>query len=460
MHIRKYDVDYGRRHFMSTAAQGAVAAGVLAPLWPLIANGADLGKAYPDEHMSVDMYTKGKIKTGDYVTAANVDAVKDLLDPITYKQVKTMGRKIKIVPTVTDATKLYPMGFLEASLKNKGKAKFDANGNIVEAATGKPWIGGLPFADAKNANEAIANLTLSWGRHDYCQYAIRQWDIAPDGSQAYQYDFVWAELQAQARIDGTVFQNKNDLLRLQSVWFTAPQDTSGSSFLSTWYYDQRKFPDLYGYLPAFRRVRQFPTNQRFEPLLPGITWFLSDAWAAGDPMLTWGNYKIVGRQPMLGAVSENWHGSKKNWELPVHGGPKGQTFFDTNFSMCPECIVLEAEPTGYPRAPVGKKRVWIDVRNQQFVAYITFDRRGEMWKSFEPGWSRYQDGSAVVKDSKGNSEWSWAYVLSHDIQANRMSRIMHTESTSGGYKSQLSTNGVDVYNKYLTNQAIQRLGTA
>src|SRR3546814_6470771 len=69
---------------------------------------------------------------------------------------------------------------------------------------------------------------LSWGRHDYCQYAIRQWDIAPDGNQAYQYDFVWAELQAQARIDGTVFQNKNDLLRLQSVWFTAPQDTAGT----------------------------------------------------------------------------------------------------------------------------------------------------------------------------------------------------------------------------------------
>ncbi|HEY9545080.1 MAG TPA: DUF1329 domain-containing protein, partial [Solimonas sp.] len=429
MHIRKYDVDYGRRALLQKAALGA-GAGVLAPLWPLIASGADMGKAYPDENMSVEMYTKGKVKTGDYITAANVDAVKNLLDPITYKQVKEMGRKIKIVPTVTDATLLNPMGFLEASLKNKGKAKFDANGNIVEASSGKPWIGGLPFADAKTANEAISNLTLSWGRHDYCQYAIRQWDIAPDGNQAYQYDFVWAELQAQARIDGTVFQNKNDLLRLQSVWFTAPQDTAGSSFLSTWYYDQRKFPDLYGYLPAFRRVRQFPTNQRFEPLLPGITWFLSDAWAAGDPMLTWGNYKIVGRQPMLGAVSENWHGTSKNWELPVHGGPKGQTFFDTNFSMCPECIVLEAEPTGYPRAPVGKKRVWIDVRNQQFVAYITFDRRGEMWKSFEPGWSRYQDGKAIVKDAKGNSDWSWMYVLSHDIQANRMSRIMHTESTS------------------------------
>src|SRR3546814_10179426 len=115
-----------------------------------------------------------------------------------------MVRKIKIVPTVTDATLLNPMGFLEASLKNKGKAKFDANGNIVEASSGKPWIGGLPFADAKTANEAISNLTLSWGRHDYCQYAIRQWDIAPDRSEEHT-----SELQSLMRISYAVFCLKN-----------------------------------------------------------------------------------------------------------------------------------------------------------------------------------------------------------------------------------------------------------
>jgi hypothetical protein len=37
---------------------------------------------------------------------------------------------------------------------------------------------------------------------------------------------------------------------------------------------------------------------------------------------------------------------------------------------------------------------------------------------------------------------------------------MHTQSTTGGYKSTLADNGVDVYNKYLTNQAITRLGQA
>ncbi|MBN8887098.1 MAG: DUF1329 domain-containing protein [Rudaea sp.] len=458
MHIKKFDFDYGRRMLLQKAAIGA-GAGVLAPLWSHIANAADASKAYPDELLHIEAFTKGKIKVGDVISADNVDVVKDLFDPITYKQIKTMGRKINIIEPPKSVAELFPADYLEVTLKNKGKAKFDANGNVVDEA-GNPWIGGLPFPDAKTGEEAIANLTLSWGRHDYSQYAIRQWDMDPGGDQAYQYDFVWAELQAQARTDGSVFQNRKDLLRLQSVWFTGPQDVSGTSFLNTWYYDQRKFPELKGYLPAFKRVRDFPTNQRFEPLLPGVTWFLSDAWAAGDPMLTWGNYKIVERRPWLAPVSGNWRGSKPNWEIPAHGGPKGKTFFDSYFSLVPECIVLEAEPVGYPRAPVGKKRVWIDVRNQLANSYITFDRRGEVWKSFEGAYGRLQDGGAVEKDAKGNVDWSWAYYLSHDSQTNRMSRGCHTQSCAGGYKSLLSAGNVDVYNKYLTVQAIQRLGAA
>ncbi|TDU33282.1 secreted protein, partial [Panacagrimonas perspica] len=40
MRIRKYDFNYSRRSFMEKVATGA-GAGVLAPLWPTIANSAD-----------------------------------------------------------------------------------------------------------------------------------------------------------------------------------------------------------------------------------------------------------------------------------------------------------------------------------------------------------------------------------------------------------------------------------
>lgn len=463
MWIKKYDFNYGRRSFMEKTLKGAAAAGVLTPLWPLIGNAADISKAYPEELLHIEAYTKGKMKPGDVITANNVDAVKDLLDPIAYQQVKTMGRRINIIESTKDVTKLFPYEYLEATLKNKGKARLDKDGNVV-TENGEPWIGGIPFPEPKNGLEAIANLTLSWGRHDYSQYAVRDWDIAPDGSIAYQYDFVWAELNTTARTDGTVWRGKKDLLRYQSVWFTSPQDTAGTSYLNTWYYDQRKFPDLSGYLPAFKRVRQFPTNQRFEPLVPGITLFLSDAWAAGDPMLTWGNYKIIGRQPMLAYIGGRnfmggYGGVMDNYERPVHGGPKNQTFFDTWAELVPECIVLEAEPVGYPRAPVSKKRVWIDVRNGMYVAYLLFDRRGEIWKSFEPAYAQYSNDKLTIKDGK-HPAWSWVFVHSHDIQANRLSRFVQAKEVKGGYKSTYDTGGEDVYNKYLTIQAIQRLGSA
>lgn len=69
MRIRKYDFDYSRRKFMENTAKGAMGGGVLAPLWPLIANAGDVSKAYPDELLSIDMYSKGKIKTGDVPAA-------------------------------------------------------------------------------------------------------------------------------------------------------------------------------------------------------------------------------------------------------------------------------------------------------------------------------------------------------------------------------------------------------
>jgi hypothetical protein len=56
--------------------------------------------------------------------------------------------------------------------------------------------------------------------------------------------------------------------------------------------------------------------------------------------------------------------------------------------------------------------------------------------------------------------WSWTYVMSHDIQANRMSRFVQAKEITGGYKSLYSADEDLVYNKFLTVQAIQRLGSA
>ena len=462
MHIKKYDFDYSRRFFMDKMAKGAMGAGVLTSMMPLVGNTGDISKAYPEELTNIEVLTKGKIKTGDIVDANNVEHVKDILDPVVYIQITQQGRRIRIAPTTTDVTELYPRDYLEATLRNQGMGAFDENGNVVVKGTGKPWIGGSPFPDPKTGLEAFANVTMSWGRHDTSVYGVEDNDIGPDGDIEYSYNLGWCEKNTVGLVsnpDGPYWEGHEDKLRYQAVWFTSPNDVKGTSFLNIWKYDQREFPDLFGYLPAFKRVRRFPTNQRFEPLVPGITFFLSDAWAAGDPMLTWGNYKIIGRGPFLGSQSGTWHGDQDNWskDKTLHGGKKGLNFYEVDFQLCPEVIVVEAEPIGFPRAPVSKKRVWLDVRNMAAIGYVTYDRRGELWRSFEIGFSQQKKGDVINPDSHGNPEWSWSYVHAQDVQTNRFTRFNHAQSIKGGLKTQFNTE--DAYDKYLTIQAIRRLGS-
>jgi hypothetical protein len=463
MRIRKYDFDFSRRSFMEKVATGA-SAGVLAPLWPTIASSADnVSKAYPDELLSIELYTKGKIKPGDVLTPNNVDAVKDLLDEVAYKQVKEQGRKIRIKDSTKDVTTLFNNTYLDKTLKNKGRGKFGEDGNVwTDGKVGNHWLGGLPFPDITEGAMCMANLCNNWGRHDYSQYAIPSYSMDPGGNDSYFHEFLWTELQVTGRNDGTIYNNFSDKLRYNTVFFTAPNDTKGSSFLSIWYYDQRKFPDLYGYFPAFKRVRQFPTNQRFEPLVPGITLFLSDAWGAGDPMLTWGDFKIIERKPFLGAVSgsHNWYGAGKapNWEPPRNGGGKGRTFWDTTFELVPEAIVWDSAPIGYPRSPVGRRREWMDARNGMMISQVTYDRRNQCWKQFEPGFGQFKNEKGAYTDKNGHPDWSWLYCTIHDIQTNRMTLLRHGEKLKAGYASRYDDAGEDVYNKYMTSTAINRLG--
>ena len=458
MHIKKFTKEYTRRHFLRQVGGGTLAFGVLAPLWPTIAMGRTLEKVYPDEISSLEMLTNGKINTGDRITKDNVEYVKDLMDPVSYLQVSQMGREINTHKTTTDPSWLMPESYLDATVKNAGRAKFDEAGN-VRTDDGSAWIGGNPFPEATTADEAFANITLSWGRYDHTFYAVKESDLNPDGSVGYDYEFAWVEMNATGRVTmgDKYYKNKQDVLRYQSVFFSRPQDVRGTAFLSIWPYDQRKFPALHGYLPAFKRVRRFPTNQRFEPILPGPTWYISDAWAAGDPFRTWGNFKVIHRGPMLGPAGPgNINTNHENWERERIGGPKGGSFFLSDWEVMPDVIVLEAEPVGYPRAPISKRRIYIDARAMVAFNGISYDRRGELFKSFEQGngISIGRDGTEI-KPHNGKKIWSWNTVLAHDVQSNRVSLIELAKS-SGGYDTHYDD--PNDYDRFLTVSAMRRLG--
>jgi hypothetical protein len=461
MHIRKFDENYTRRLFLETMGRGVLTAGVLAPLWEVVAATGDSARAYPDEALSIEHYSKGAVKVGGTLDAGNVDSVKQLLDPVAYHQVKNDGRVVDIIATPTDVMHLNPRSYIEATLRNRGRARFDAKGNVV-TKDGGYWVGGHPFPDAINARQMMAGVALSWGRHDVSFYCTKEWDRSAEGRLLFEYLSVFVEVHASGRL---VLDPKPQMtghegkLRYSTLLQTAPADISGTSFLSIWWYDQTRFPEFFGYLPAFRRIRRLPTNQRFEPVAPGSAFYTSDAWTMGDPFLTWGNFRVIGKTPFLGGVGGQgggWYADHPNWEAPVVGGANGEKYLRTTFSLVPEAYVIEMEPVKYPRAPYSKRRVWLDARSLTPMVSVAYDRAGKVWKQYEFGNALYEKASGERFSVGGEAYWSWTQLHIHDIQDDRISAVMQVRKNNKGYTCTFNDPGV--YEDFCTMQAIRRLG--
>lgn len=445
-----------RRQFLNQAGKHLLGAGLLSPAWQAFAQQGDTSAAYPLDLRSIEEYTRGRIKTGDVISAGNVELVRDLLDPVRYQQIAHQGRQLVLAPTTTDLSRLLPPAYVEATLRHAGQAVFDRAGNVMHR-DGGPWIGGNPFPQPTRPIEVFAAHTLSWGRHDASFYASREYDLDEHGAIQYQYSTGWAEMSPIGRISldpRPAIPGEEDWLRYQSVFFTEPADFKGMAYLNLWPYDQSKFPDLYGYIPSFKRLRRLPSNQRFEPLTPGSELYLSDAWAAGDPFLTWSNFTLVGRGPYLGAVSGGWSSENPNWEHGTHGGKQGLSFWDTVVELVPEVLVIEAEPTRFPRAPVSKKRVWFDGRTLVPLAMLSFDRKGAPFRFFDGAYARYDDAGGRVLDGQ-DPYWSWTTVHAYNLQTGRTTRIEQVGSIGNGHS--MRVNDPEIYPRYLTKSAIQRL---
>jgi hypothetical protein len=460
MHIRKYDFDYSRRLFMDKTAKGLGGAGVLTSLWPELSSAGNASGAYPEELLSIEAYTKGAVKVGDVIDADNVDLVQDLLDPVTYQAIKQDKRRVFIQPEEHNLEALYPPYFLDATLNNQGQAVFDAAGN-VRTKSGDRWIGGIPFPDVQSGEEAIANITLSWGRHDSSLSAIPAVTVDSTGSERFEYDWVWGEQQVAGLVHpdagGPYLEGHDDLVRMQVIWFTHTQDVRGTAFLSHWKYDQREFPHLWGYLKDTKRVRRYPANQRFEPYMPGMNLYLSDAWASGDPMLTWGNWKIIHRGPFLGSTHSQWTPENENWRPPLVGGAQDKSYFYVGKSLIPEVLVFEGEPVSYSKAPVSKRRIYMDARNMGPGVAITYNRKDEIWKGAEGGGGLLKTNSHEIKAKDGRTEWNWAWSMVNDMQTNTISRFHQAEKCRGNGRTEIDPD-VDMVNKYMSKAGLLRLG--
>ena len=125
----------------------------------------------------------------DTVLAAQVDM-----------QGRLMGKRFQAEYFLDSAWKeTHSCNYLQATDKNRGKAAFDEKGNVRVKGTTDPWIGGNPFPNPANAQEIVAPLSLSWGRHDQLLFCIKQTQLDGHSNPTYHYEFCWVEIQGTGR---------------------------------------------------------------------------------------------------------------------------------------------------------------------------------------------------------------------------------------------------------------------
>jgi hypothetical protein len=462
LHITKFDKGFTRRHVLEGIGKSALFAGSLAPLWDIIARDGDISKAYPEETLSIELMSGGAVKPGGMIDAGNVGSVKHLLDPGTFIQISQQGRVVKMAEkTTTDILSLNPRSYIEATLRNRYKALIDAKGNVIVAGM-KPWIGGNPFPGGGSAHEILASHVLNWSRRDSAAYPIVEWDMNADGEQQFHYHYYFVEAMATGRVllDPKPYMNENmDILRYHTVMATAPADfRPGTSLVSQWNTDQTKWPNYFAYLPDLKRIMRWSVLPRFEPLVPGTTMTATDVpfWMMGDPFLTWGNFKLKGAAPWLGAVSDTWNGKADNWAHARVGGKSGRKFFQSTFELIPEVFAIDMEPVAYSTSPYSKKRVWFDARTMTPVAMNIFDHAGKLWKSAESGTSLFRTKDGTQWPAKGDPYWSWTYCHMHDFSNDNVSIFEQAEHVDGGFKARYDA--PNLYDQFCTIPAVRRLG--
>jgi hypothetical protein len=458
VHFTKFGNQYTRRQFLAAAGQTTLGAGMLSPLWDVLSRDGDISRAYPEEALSIEHYSGGAVVPGGVIDVSNVESVKDLLDPVVYLQVSQQGRVIDVKATETDIAQFAPRAYTEATLRNRGRAALDDVGN-VRNDDGKRWIGGFPFPDGGSAQEIVAGHSLNWSRHDVAFFPVQELNLGQNDELLYHYHYLFIEYLAAGRtaLDPKPFLPGHDeTLRFGTFLLTAPQTVKGTSVLNVWNYDQTKLPEFFGFLPDFKRIRRFTSNQRFESSVPASNFYPSDSFMMGDPYLTWSNFKLVGKTPFIAAVADRWWGEKDNWIIDRVGGSSGKRFYRTTMELVPEAYVVDLEPVGYPEAPYSKKRIWFDARNFYPMTMVVFDRKGKILKNYEQGTGLYRMPNSTQWPETGDPYWSWTSAHLHNIQTDTVSAPQQVHEIDGGFKARL--NDPAIYEQFCTIPAVRRLG--
>jgi uncharacterized protein DUF1329 len=412
-------IDWTRRDFLKAAGVMA-GAGYLKPLLSLMGEGKTIEGAYPEQVLHIEAYTKGKVKPGMIINKQNADLIKDIAPESLVIQLQRGNTEIKIAETTlvpTNPPGLLAGYWLQATLRNQGLARLDNKGQVW-TKDGKPWIGGCPFPAPKTALETMWNYTINPIRVDDYQEMAEEHYIDSGGGVVRRHTTIFQQITSTGRL---VIEPKpynplyrDELFRTRLVFY-APEDVEGLQDVTVNYYDASRLPDTFLYIPSLRRVRRVPTTQRFEPIAPNGTFFISDLNMVNDPTLTW-SYKLIGSKPMLAWSPRNRgnFGSQEDFTCVE----SDQKFPRSTWELRPEITMIEAVPHLPGGDVYGRKLLYFDAVYWAPPFCEIWDRAGRLWKFIV-----FFLGDTGITDHSGGTMPSTTAIVFGDLQRDFYSNV-------------------------------------
>lgn len=333
----------------------------------------------------------GGIEVGGTINQANVDLVKDYIDPGNYELIKKGWWEMKVGAPFDHV--LHPT-YIEASKKNTNVGI--ENGNLTNFTSGRP------FPYKPDANDPLAGEKLIWnfehGRSWGDFGCVQPWyweykDMKTEKvERTIKYDRIClARLGNRAVDDPKPDMDANPAQLYRGIYLRveSPFDLKDTQLLIHKYKDDTKQMDGWIYLGFQRRVRRFSTAQMTDAFL-GSDIMVEDFEGYEGQVVDY-TWEYKGEKVIMAPFwdhNEAVAGYESKFPGPngykyVGYTGKGGCFMNAPWSLR-KVYMLDGKPKD-PNHPISKRQMYVDAQVNEIPLQLIYDRKGDWWKMFMIG---------------------------------------------------------------------------
>ncbi|MBQ0783769.1 MAG: DUF1329 domain-containing protein [Amphritea sp.] len=332
------------------------------------------------------------LSAGMTINQSNVEQFKEVLDPAMYEFIKAGDTEVKVGETTSfDLHSSY----VDATKANLANVKLGVNpGEISGSVAGRPFPE-EPSLDDPRAGEKLAwnyKYGYNWGDSAAIMPFYWKFRNMETGKLERTLKFNFHFLNFTHRTEQTptpaITPNPSNLFRGIYVQVLEPFDVKNTQLLIQRFEDDLKRDNAYLYLGFQRRVRRLSSGQVTDSFL-GSDVMIED-FEGYNGRISDMKWTFKGARNMLVPMynhndmeldSES-HKDDEGYQVVAFGG-KGNCFPNVTYQLRK---VYEVESSSVDsNHPISKRQHFIDAQTFTIPRNITYDRKGDMWKSWSIG---------------------------------------------------------------------------